>query len=290
MARAPFAEWWGDNLSNKTKGSMYAHHGLVVHADGVDNTDADNNWFHNPKAQVSAHFGIRNDGTVVQWVDTDDTAWAEVGGNHYWVSVEFESKGEPLTQAQVESGAKLFAWLWHLYRFTLQVTADVTAEGLIHHSAGGADWGGHFDCPGNRIIEQKPLILARAKDLLDFPVEHPAHPAHDPNAKPEPAPEPAKPDAPDWYHRVLAFSPGEQMQHGDDVTHVQKKVRAHADGWYGENTAAKVRGWQKTHGLDADGKVGPKTAKALDAPHPAKKTTAKKAAAKKTSSKPKAAE
>jgi peptidoglycan hydrolase-like protein with peptidoglycan-binding domain len=264
VARFHAATWEGDNLPNKTKGRMLAHHGLVVHADAVDNIDADNNWFHNPKAEASAHFGIRNDGEIVQWVDTDDTAWAEVAGNHYWLSVEFESKGEPLTQAQIESGAKLFAWLWHLYRFTLQVTSDVTAEGLIHHSAGGADWGGHTMCPGNRIIEQKPQIVHRAKALLDFPVEHPSHPAHvldDPSREHEKKHH--KKDTPDWYHRVLAFHDGEKLMHGADVKHVQRKVHVKQDGFYGPNTAAKVRGFQKTHDLAVDGKVGPKTAKAL---------------------------
>lgn len=263
MARAPFATWEGD-IPNKTRGSMYAHHGLVVHCDGVDNTDADNNWFHNPKAEASAHFGIRNNGEIVQWVDTDDTAWAEMAGNHYWVSVEFESKGEPLTQAQIESGAKLFAWLHHLYKFTLQVTSDVTAQGLGHHSMGGADWGNHLYCPGNRIIEQKPLIVHRAKALLDFPVEHPSHPAHDPE-KHKPHHEDDKPqdDTPDWYHRVLSYTEGEKLLHGDDVEHVQGKVRVKKDGFYGPNTAAKVRGFQKTHGLGVDGIVGPETAKVL---------------------------
>lgn len=281
MARCPFAEWWGDGITNKTKGQMRGHMGLVVHCDGVDNTIADNNWFHNPKAQVSAHFGCRNDGTLVQWVDTDDTAWAEMAGNHYWVSCEFESKGEPLTQAQIESGAKLFAWLHHQHSFALQLTSDPSREGLGHHSMGGEDWGGHEYCPGNRIIEQKPDVLHRAQDILNWPVENPNHPAHDPEKhKPVVEDEAPKADTPDWYHRVLTYTEGEKLLHGDDVTHVQKKIHVKVDGFYGPNTVAKVRGFQKTHDLAVDGKVGPATAEALDAPT-AKKTAAKKAAPKK---------
>lgn len=252
MARCPFAQWRGE-IPNETKGKMYDHKGLVIHIEQGSESGTDQ-WFHNPQAQASAHFGCAKDGTLQQWVDTDDTAWAEMAGNHYWVSVECEGfSGHPLTQQQEESIAKLFAWLHKEYpHIPLQVTGDPTKPGLGHHSMGGADWGGHYQCPGNPIIDQKPYIVHRAAALADFPAPEP---------KPEPKPTP-KPDAPAWYHRVLSVE--RTMLHGDDVKHVQEKLRVSpADGWYGENTAAKVRGFQKLHKLTADGRVGPKTAKVI---------------------------
>lgn len=252
--RAPFAEWRGENLPNKTKGQMYAHKGLVVHIIGAGTLVSADNWFHNPAAEASAHFGIRKDGHLVQWVGTGSTAWAEAAGNHYWLSVEMESVGEELTQAQVETAARLFAWLHKKYGFHLQLTSDVNREGLGHHSMGGAEWGNHLMCPGNRVINQKPDIVHRARALLDAPVEE---------QEQREKIEPPKVILPAWYSRALRFTPGAPLLTGDDVKYVQRKLRVQVDGFFGPNTAKKVRGFQTTHDLPVDGVVGPRTAKEI---------------------------
>jgi len=51
---------------------------------------------------------------------------------------------------------------------------------------------------------------------------------------------------------------------GDLVKQVQAKVGASVDGNFGPNTEAKVRTFQRDHGLVPDGIVGPKTWAALD--------------------------
>lgn len=43
------------------------------------------------------------------------------------------------------------------------------------------------------------------------------------------------------------------------VQAIQKKVGAKADGVYGDYTQSRVKAWQKSHKLSADGVVGPKT-------------------------------
>lgn len=231
---------------------MYGHKGLVLHIEQGSEKGTDS-WFHNPKAQASAHFGNAKDGTLHQWVDTDDTAWAEVAGNHYWISVENEGySGQPLTQAQEETLAKLLLWCHKTHGVPIQIATSPDGYGLGHHAMGGADWGGHSQCPGEPIINQKPYIVNRAKALGDFPAPAPKKAA--PKPKPKTVP-------PAWYHRVLAST--KPMMHGDDVKHVQQKLHVEADGIYGPNTEAKVRGFQKLHKLTADGKVGPETAKAL---------------------------
>jgi peptidoglycan hydrolase-like protein with peptidoglycan-binding domain len=53
------------------------------------------------------------------------------------------------------------------------------------------------------------------------------------------------------------------MLHGDDVKAVQRKVGVRVDGWYGTDTRGQVRIFQRRHGLDADGIVGPNTARSL---------------------------
>lgn len=247
------AEWRGP-VPNKTPSGMYMHKGLVLHImqGTLEGTDS---WFHNPKAQVSAHFGVGKDGTIYQWVNAHDKAWAEVSGNGYWISVENEGKtGELLTQAQVEANAKIYAWAHRSFGCKLQLANEPGGEGLGYHSMGGADWGNHPDCPGHLIVSQRQAILDRAHDLLFM---HTKTPEPAPKAKPKPA------TTPKWFHRHLRVE--KPLLHGADVKTVQRKIGAHEDGWYGENTEARVKGWQHAHGLTPDGVVGPATAKKLGA-------------------------
>jgi len=52
--------------------------------------------------------------------------------------------------------------------------------------------------------------------------------------------------------------------HGDDVAALQRKLGiAPVDGWFGRQTFGAVHDWQASHGIGADGIVGPVTRKAL---------------------------
>lgn len=79
-----------------------------------------------------------------------------------------------------------------------------------------------------------------------------------------PAPKPST-EVPSWYKRVLKVQ--NPLMQGHDVLNVQNAVHAKPDGVYGPATAQKVKGWQKTHGLTADGQVGPLTARAMHNAH-----------------------
>lgn len=167
MTRFPAATWRGP-VPNETPGGMRSHHGLVLHIqEGTEaGTDA---WFHNPSSQVSAHFGNPKSGPLDQWVDTDDRAWAEVNGNPDWISVENEGhSGDSLTASQLENVAQLLAWLHTTYDVPLAIS-DTPASGtpgLTGHGLGGADWGGHYDCPGAPILAQRAAVIARAREIL----------------------------------------------------------------------------------------------------------------------------
>lgn len=280
MARAPFAEWRGP-ISNETPNGMHDDSpapglqlkGVVVHIMQGSETGTDS-WFHNPKAQASAHFGVCKDGHVVQWVDTHDKAWAEVNGNPENISVENEGmSGERLTDAQIVSNGKILAWVHKVHAVPIRVeNADPEGHGLKHHSLGGVAWCDHPGCPGAPIIAQKPDIVSRAQQIADMPAETSPVVAAHPAPTPQPAPKPAPKVPPKWYHRMLAHpptilrDPGEErngFQFGDDVRIVQRKVGARVDGFYGEDTKAHVKGWQKAHKLADDGIVGPNTAEAL---------------------------
>jgi hypothetical protein len=167
----PFAEWKGP-VPNMNKGGMVAHpHGLVPHVIVGSLRSADM-IFHQASQQKSAHFGVGKDGHLVQWVDTEDKAWAQAAGNPYWWSAECEGLDtEPHTPAQIDTLGRLTAWLWSVSSFTLQVTNDVLSQGVISHRCGGLAWGAHT-CPGDQRHGQRGEIVAKARAI----VEHPAPP------------------------------------------------------------------------------------------------------------------
>lgn len=53
--------------------------------------------FHDPASQVSAHFGVRIDGTLWQWVNTWDTAFhaGDLSVNYRSIGIEHEDGGAP---------------------------------------------------------------------------------------------------------------------------------------------------------------------------------------------------
>jgi hypothetical protein len=69
------------------------------------------------------------------------------------------------------------------------------------------------------------------------------------------------PVPPPWFHRELALA--SPFMQGSDVSVVQKKTGANADGLFGPITQRHVVSFQSHHGLTADGIVGPATAGAL---------------------------
>jgi hypothetical protein len=160
---------------------MIAHRGLVLHVQQGTEGGTDS-WFDNPASQVSAHFGAAKDGTLQQFVDTDDEAWAESAGNRTWVSVECEGmSGDSLTAGQLGAIAKLLAWMHTAYGTPLQVVDDPTGTGLGWHGMGGVAWGGHLDCPGDPIKAQRAEIIRQARLILmivPVPAPPPAAPVH----------------------------------------------------------------------------------------------------------------
>ena len=70
--RYPGAEWRPISVNYRTGGNTPALAIIHIMQGTLAGTDS---WFRNPAAEVSAHFGVGKDGTVIQWVDTSDTAW-----------------------------------------------------------------------------------------------------------------------------------------------------------------------------------------------------------------------
>jgi hypothetical protein len=134
-----------------------------MHIMGSSMAAADS-WFHSPSnTQASAHFGIGNDGHIVQWVDTDDKAWHACKANpNYW-GIETEGTSGPLTNAQVESFAKLYGWLESLDHFGFALADSPGQHGLGWHGMGGVGYCNHPYCPGDQRKAQRSLILQLAQ-------------------------------------------------------------------------------------------------------------------------------
>jgi hypothetical protein len=154
-ARADGQTWHG--------GTLTASRGLVLHVTAGNGNPG--NWWRSPanKSLASAHFCVMKDGTLIQYVGCDKIAWAEVSGNGQWHSCETEGfPTEPLTDAQVHTLGRLYAWGHATFGWPLQSTDSVSGTGFGWHGMGGASWGGHTGCPGELRKAQRAQILALA--------------------------------------------------------------------------------------------------------------------------------
>jgi hypothetical protein len=161
---------WLENIAvkkpvsrNFSKGGMVRPlHGLVLHIQ-VGYEAGTYAAFNKKGYGASSHFGNPKHGDLEQFVDTDDTAWAQVHGNRFWLSVENEGfPGDSLTPSQVANLAALLGWMHWNEDVPLQLANTPADYGLGYHAMGGASWGGHMDCPGKPILQQRLLVLERA--------------------------------------------------------------------------------------------------------------------------------
>jgi hypothetical protein len=153
--------------------------GVIMHT-MVGNLAGTDSLFLNPASQVSAHFGIAQDGTIIQWVSVrGGIAWHVAAGNANWYGIEHadnRNPANPLTEAQINASAQLVEFLSRpsVGRFALQVSNSTGTEGYGTHSMGGAAWGGHA-CPGSARAAQRAEIVRRAKIIRQYG-QYPAPP------------------------------------------------------------------------------------------------------------------
>src|SRR5256884_8613828 len=170
MIYSDLATWVGPT-GNETPHGMGNAYGVVLHIqEGTEaGTEA---WQRNPASQVSSHFLAPKSGRLRQMVDTADRAWCEVAGNSHWWSIEIEGHhGDHLTGDQLEACAQVLARAHRDEAVPLAISNNPNATtdaqgGLGYHAMGGNAWGGHFDCPGQPIIDAPPAIVARAQQII----------------------------------------------------------------------------------------------------------------------------
>ena len=143
--------------------------GMVQHTeDGY--TAGTEATFMDPATEVSAFFGVGEDGAAQQFLPLGHrfVAWAQESGNPYWRSCECEDKtrtGQPMTPPQVAAFAQILEACSAYDGFPLQITNDVHGTGLITHGDGGVEWGNHPDCPGPVRKAQRPAIVKLAQAI-----------------------------------------------------------------------------------------------------------------------------
>ncbi len=241
MTICPLAAW---RPVQNHGGNMAAHLGLILHVqEGLGSLQG---WFNNPNSQVSSTFWVAKGGALEQYVDADWNAWAQAAGNGQYNSAETEGfHGEALTDAQIQTLAKLYAWGQHVYGWPLQLADSPGQAGFGWHGMGGNLWGGHFDCPGDQRRGQRKQILA----LVGEPIV--------PNGEPIGGHH----GAPPWPGRFIKQPP--EMD-GADVRMWQQKMAERGwsiavDGAYGPGSAAICGQFQREKGLTDDQIIGPMT-------------------------------
>lgn len=212
MAHYPMAIWEPTKAINWGPGPMAKPpYGLLLHiTDGawVDKLDKDNKVIRDKNNKIvqekvlgeikfmtstfdsrhiSTHFAIAKNGSVWQFVDTDQSARALGGSNRdtKWISVEnFALPGQLLTGPQLASVANLYAWLIKTTGMSMNIV-DVTKPAAAFDWGKEQGLGGHSmfkdnpyrtECPGLGILGQRSIIMSMVAGMVILkgaPASHP---------------------------------------------------------------------------------------------------------------------
>jgi hypothetical protein len=148
--------------------------GAVMHCQQGNNSPHD--WFDRKGSKSSSTWWIAKDGRLEQYVDLATSyAWAQGSGNGMYHSIEFEGwVTEPLTEAQLDTAAALYAWGADTRGWAMKLAEAPGQTGFGWHGMGAKSGWGHPDCPGDIRRPQRAVILARAARIL-----HPTAPTPD---------------------------------------------------------------------------------------------------------------
>ena len=151
-------------VTNESSG-MTADLGLILHVQ--QGLSSPYGWFCNPASQASSDFWVSKTGVLEQYVPDPRVihAWAQGDGNRTYLSVETEGyPGEPLTDAQIATLARLYRWGHETFGGPYVLAEAPGQQGFGWHGMGGTAWGGHLGCPGDIRKAQRPAILAAAQN------------------------------------------------------------------------------------------------------------------------------
>jgi hypothetical protein len=121
----------------------------------------------NGSRQASTDFWIAKDGRAEQYVDTAMTSWGNGNANANQRGIAVETEGcaspphaEPMTDAMVNTFARLLAWANRTHGIPLRTTDDYNVPGFGYHRMRGGPATG---CPCDVRLRMRPEILRRAQ-------------------------------------------------------------------------------------------------------------------------------
>ena len=134
----------------------------------VTTTEGADSHFHNPRAQVSAHYGVSQDGRIVQWVNDGDTAYhcGDWDTNLRSIGIEHECGPEvPPTDALYAASAGLHAALAARYGIALEVGTTV----LPHRSVSPTQCPGTLDLA--RLVQEEDVTPEQVKEIVEAAIK-----------------------------------------------------------------------------------------------------------------------
>lgn len=140
---------------------------IVLHT--MDGTvEGANARFNTPNIQVSVHYGIGVDGTIYQWVDEDNVAYANGNYlvNQIAISIEHEDLGkpnDPRPDILYQKSAELCADICKFYDFPADNEHILLHKNVINTSV----YPGGTACPDALDTDK---IIAMANEILNPPV------------------------------------------------------------------------------------------------------------------------
>ncbi|HKF31526.1 MAG TPA: peptidoglycan recognition family protein [Jatrophihabitantaceae bacterium] len=150
-------------ISGHTNGPMQSYTGVVLHVNDAQSLDL-HDFFDDPKREVSSHWQVTKDGTIFQYIDTDNTSWCQGDGNDDYLSIESQGLAdESATDAQIDAIGGILAWCQETHGIPLQLAEKPGDAGFGWHGMGAAHghrgWG-HPACPGVRRDQRSAMLTA----------------------------------------------------------------------------------------------------------------------------------
>jgi hypothetical protein len=153
------AHWYGANPADFSTQPI-GHKRIVIHIEQGTGTGVIN-WFNNPHAKVSAHFGNPRYGKVQQFVDTDQMAYHCAQWNADSLGIEHEGySGQRLNGNQLRNLRALLLWIRKVHKIPLDFVVTPDKPGVIGHGHLPEGSLSHPNCPGGPILVQVNSLLA----------------------------------------------------------------------------------------------------------------------------------